>query len=200
MAYSYFFEPGHPHRPVLLLLHGTGGDEMQLVALARAACPGATLLALRGTVNENGKLRFFRRDTDGTLDEADMRAKAVETEAFVRSFLDEKDLQVPVVVGYSNGANLAAAQLWSGTPPFRAAILMRPVAPYSAPLAATLEGFPVMVLAGASDTAIDAGQTRRLVDELTHSGASIRHAVLDAGHDFGPADEDSIRDFLDSIR
>lgn len=199
MAYSYFFEPGHPHRPVLLLLHGTGGDEMQLVALARAACPGATLLALRGTVSENGKLRFFRRDADGTLDEADIRVKAVETAAFVRSFLGERNLPAPVAVGYSNGANLAAAQLWSGTPPFRAAVLMRPVAPYSAPIAAKLDGFPVMVITGSSDIVIDARQTRQLVEELIHAGASIRQTVLDTGHDFGPDDTHAIGDFLISV-
>lgn len=200
MPYSFFFERGHPDRPVLLLLHGTGGDEMQLVALARAACPGATLLALRGSVDENGKLRFFKRHADGVLDEADLCRKAAETAAFVRRLIEKEDLSTPVALGYSNGANLAAAQLWLGSPPFRAAVLMRPVAPFSTRAAPRLDGFPVTVIAGRSDTAIDAGQTRRLVAELSHAGASIRHAVLDTGHDFGPADIDIVRDFLASTR
>lgn len=197
MSYDYFFEQGDPDTPTLLLLHGTGGDEMQLVDLARAAAPGATLVALRGNVNENGKLRFFRRLADGVLDEADIRERAAEAATFLASLFEEKMLRKPIVIGYSNGANFAAAMMLLGQSCFRAAILMRAVAPFSERPSAALAAIPVLMLSGERDSEIDVRQTRRLEVDLIQSGAAATHFILAADHSPCAADLNAIALYME---
>src|SRR5438874_2202094 len=117
----------------LLLLHGTGGDENSLLDLGRAIDSEAALLSPRGKVLENGAPRFFRRLAEGVFDEADVVARAHELAAFVEaaSAHYEIDRQHLVALGYSNGANIAAAIMLLGIAPFPQAILLRAMVPLS---------------------------------------------------------------------
>src|SRR6056297_1519039 len=92
-----------PTRPPLLLLHGTGGDENDLLGLGAQVAPGASLLSPRGKVVENGMPRFFRRLTEGVFDEADVRARANELADFINAARDAYGLEPPIALGFSNG-------------------------------------------------------------------------------------------------
>ena len=97
--------------PPLLLLHGTGGDENDLLALGRAVAPGSALVSPRGKVSENGMPRFFRRLAEGVFDEADLRRRADELAGFIAEARAAYGLAAPIALGFSNGANIAAALL-----------------------------------------------------------------------------------------
>ncbi len=103
------FEPGRPDRPPVLLLHGTGGDEADLLPLGRAVAPGSPLLSPRGAVLENGMPRFFRRLAEGVFDEDDLRRRTQELAAFITAARERYSLAAPLALGFSNGANIAAA-------------------------------------------------------------------------------------------
>ncbi|MDP4823600.1 MAG: alpha/beta hydrolase, partial [Aestuariivirgaceae bacterium] len=111
LSYIHRFEPGNAASPPLLLLHGTGGNEEDLLPLGRAISPGSALLSPRGKVLENGMPRFFRRLSEGVFDFADVRLRAGELAAFVGEARAAYGLAAPIAVGYSNGANIAAAML-----------------------------------------------------------------------------------------
>jgi phospholipase/carboxylesterase len=110
LSFIHRFEPAtDAAAPPLLLLHGTGGDENDFLPLGRAVAPGSALLSPRGQVPENGMPRFFRRLAEGVFDEADVRRRAHELAAFVAEARKAYGLAAPVALGFSNGANIAAA-------------------------------------------------------------------------------------------
>ena len=108
-AFIHRFEPGAPDGRPLLLLHGTGGDENDLIPLGKAVAPSAPLLSPRGKVLEHGMPRFFRRLAEGVFDENDVRHRADELADFVENASKRYGLAAPIALGYSNGANVAAA-------------------------------------------------------------------------------------------
>ena len=112
LSFVHRYEPAaQPERPPLLLLHGTGGDEHDLIPLGRMLAPGAALLSPRGKVLEGGMPRFFRRLAEGVFDEEDVRKRAHDLADFVETARAAYGLPAPVAVGFSNGANIAAALL-----------------------------------------------------------------------------------------
>ncbi len=112
LAFIHRFEPAtRLEAPPLLLLHGTGGDENDLLQLGRLISPGSALLSPRGKVLENGMPRFFRRHAEGVFDEDDVRQRAHELADFVEAARKAYGIGRPVAVGYSNGANIAAATM-----------------------------------------------------------------------------------------
>ena len=117
LALQHRFEPGSAEQPTLLLLHGTGGDENDLLPLGRALLPGAALLSPRGAVLERGQPRFFRRLAEGVFDLEDLRVRTAELATFVREAAAtyELDARRIVAVGFSNGANIAASLMLSDT-------------------------------------------------------------------------------------
>jgi len=111
LSFIHRFERGAATEPPLLLLHGTGGDENDLLPLGEMIAPGATMLSPRGKVLENGMPRFFRRLADGVFDEDDVRRRAVDLADFIVAASARYGVPVPIALGYSNGANTAAAVL-----------------------------------------------------------------------------------------
>ncbi len=178
-------DPGHPP---LLLLHGTGGDEDDLVPLGRAVAPGAALLSPRGAVEENGMPRFFRRLAEGVFDEADLRRQTADLAQFVAAARDRYDLSAPVAVGFSNGANIAAALLLLHPGVLAGAVLLRAMAPFRQAPAAALPGTPVLLVSGAADPIVPAANAARLAAELNAAGATVTHRVLPVGHGLSQAD------------
>ena len=197
LSFTHRFEPGaDPDAPPLLLLHGTGGDESDLLPLGRALSPGSALLSPRGKVLENGMPRFFRRLAEGVFDEADLRRRADELAGFVAEAREAYGLAAPVAVGFSNGANIAAAVLLLRPETLAGAALLRAMVPLRDPPAADLAGRPVLLLSGAADPIVPAGNAARLATMLAAAGAEVRHETVPAGHGLSQADLAVTKDWL----
>jgi phospholipase/carboxylesterase len=153
-GFIHRFEKGRPEERALLLLHGTGGDENDLIPLARMIAPAASLLSPRGKVLENGMPRFFRRLAEGVFDEDDVRQRANELSDFVTNARTRYGIASPIVMGYSNGANIAAAMLLLRPAELAGAILLRAMPPLAPPQPVKLDGMPVLIVSGARDPII----------------------------------------------
>jgi phospholipase/carboxylesterase len=185
--------PGHPP---LLLLHGTGGDENDLLPLGRLISPGSAVLSPRGKVLENGMPRFFRRLAEGVFDEADVIARANELADFVSEAREAYSLDAPIAVGFSNGANIAAAMLLLRPEVLAGAALLRAMVPLSNRPAADLSGKRVLILSGAMDPIVPAENAGRLAAMLQSAGAEVQHQTLPTGHGLSQADVNLTRGWL----
>lgn len=174
------FEPGSS--PTLLLLHGTGGDENDLIPLGQLLRPGAALLSPRGQILENGQPRFFRRLAPGVFDEDDLIRRTHELADFVEDQSASRHLGKIIAVGYSNGANIAASMLLLRPDVLSGAILFRAMLPLEPPHPPQLPGTPVLLLAGRHDNMIPQDSTQRLAVLLEQSGANVTLEWRDTGH------------------
>ncbi|MCJ2047151.1 alpha/beta hydrolase [Methylobacterium sp. J-078] len=174
--------------PPLLLLHGTGGDENDLLSLGRTLAPGTALLAPRGPVLENGMPRFFRRLAEGVFDEADIRRRAADLADFVARARAAYGLVAPVAVGFSNGANIAAALLLLHPDVLAGAVLLRPMLPLTESAPVDLAGRKVLMLSGAADPIVPAANAAALAQRLRDGGARVSHETLPTGHGLSQAD------------
>ena len=186
-------DPGFIHRfaparkegqPVLLLLHGTGGDESDLLPLGVTLAPEAALLSPRGRVMENGMPRFFRRIAEGVFDLEDLRARTHELADFVKnsSEIYGFDPDEVIAVGYSNGANIAASLLLLRPGVLAGAILFHPMVPLEPATPPDLSGVSVLVSAGRSDPLVPPAETDRLADLLRQFGADVETFWQSSGH------------------
>lgn len=195
--FIHVFEPGSdPARRPLLLLHGTGGDERDLLSLGRTVAPGASLLSPRGKVLEGAAPRFFRRLAEGVFDEADLRRRTDELADFVLLARERYGLPAPIALGFSNGANIAAALLLQRPEILAGAALLRAMVPFAEPLQADLTGKPVLILSGALDPIVPKANAELLAKQLGESGAAVEHRLLPAGHGLGQADIGLLGDWL----
>jgi phospholipase/carboxylesterase len=192
------FEAGRIDRPPVLLLHGTGGDESDLLPLGRTVAPGSALLSPRGAVLENGMPRFFRRLAEGVFDEEDLRRRAQDLATFVAAARERYGLPAPLALGFSNGANIAAAMMLLHPEVLAGAVLLRPMVPLAEPPVADLAGRPVLILSGAADPIVPAENAKRLRDQLAEAGATVEHRLLPAGHGLLQADVDLARDWIEA--
>jgi phospholipase/carboxylesterase len=183
-----FVPGGTAGAPTLLLLHGTGGDETDLLPLGQMIAPGAALLSPRGKVLENGMPRFFRRLAEGVFDHEDVVRRAHELADFVAAAREAHGLPRPVAVGFSNGANIAAAMMMLRPEVLDGAVLIRAMVPLPQPPAADLTGRRVLILSGAMDPIVPETDAVRLAGQLQAAGASVEHEVLPAGHGLTQAD------------
>ncbi|HWL71741.1 MAG TPA: alpha/beta hydrolase [Geminicoccus sp.] len=189
LSFLHRFEPGTlPGRPPVLLLHGTGGDETDLLPLGRTVAPGSALLSPRGKVLEHGMPRFFRRLAEGVFDEADVRRRADELADFVAEARAAYGLEAPLALGFSNGANIAAATLLLRPEALAGAVLIRAMVPLAEPPAAGLAGKPVLLLSGSTDPLVPAANADRLADMLGSAGAEVAHRTLPVGHGLSQGD------------
>jgi phospholipase/carboxylesterase len=168
----------------LLLLHGTGGSEHDLLPLRDVLSPDGAVLSPRGLVLENGMPRFFRRLSEGVFDEEDLVRRADELAAFVRAASAYYSLapQSLVAVGFSNGANIASAMLLRHPDLLRGALLMAAMVPYTSPPDVDLAGLPVLVSNGARDPMISYAQTMQLEQQLRERGADVTDLSHSGGH------------------
>jgi len=182
-TFIHYAEPGaRPGAPPLLLLHGTGGDERDLVPLARRVSPGSEILSPRGQVLERGMPRFFRRLAEGVFDEADLIARADDLASFVTEWRRTHPGERFTALGFSNGANIAAALLLLHPGLLSGGVLIRAMAPLATPPAPDLAGTRVLMLSGARDPIIPPSSRIALERVLRDGGAEVEHRVQDAGH------------------
>jgi len=199
-GFVHRFLPGSETGPrmMLLLLHGTGGDEEDMLPLGRQLAPYAALLSPRGKVLENGMPRFFRRFSEGVFDEGDVKLRAGELAEFVReaSLAYGFHGNSVVGVGYSNGANIAAALHLLHPMVLAGSVLFRPMVPLVPDPLPDLSGVRVFVSSGLRDTVVPRRESERLVNLLRETGATVTVRYADAGHEIGEGDTRPAREWL----
>ncbi|MXQ52562.1 dienelactone hydrolase family protein [Shimazuella alba] len=163
------------HAPVLLLLHGTGGNEHSLLSLAEEVSPTSSVLSVRGNILENGMPRFFRRLAEGVFDEEDLVFRTKELYDFIQSSAKqyEFDAKNVVAIGYSNGANIAASVLYHFQDALKAAILHHPMVPLRNITLPILSGTKVFIGAGTNDPICSPEETEELEKVLLEAKASV---------------------------
>ena len=192
------FVPGSSSR-TLLLLHGTGGNERDLIPLGRELDPNAALLSPRGRVLENGMPRFFRRLAEGVFDLEDLKHRTNELADFVTAAAQHYGFATDqlVTVGYSNGANIAASMLLLRPEIMHRAILFRAMVPLIPDKLPELSSVRVWIGAGDHDPIIPPSEVQRLVELLRHAGADVTIRFFNAGHGLTNDDVTTARDWLD---
>ncbi len=200
-ALAHVFRPGSAPGPALLALHGTGGDELDMLPLASAVAPGAPVLSPRGAVREGPANRWFRRFAEGVFDLDDLRRRAADLAAWIAAareqYRDGLAGRPLVALGYSNGANIAAATLLAGHGgAVDAAVLLRAQHTLDAAAGLDLRGLPVLLLSGAADPIVPAPEAARLAEALKAGGAAVAHETIPAGHGLDPRDVALARRFL----
>ena len=175
---------------VLLLLHGTGGNENDMLPLGREFDRTAALLSPRGNVSENGMPRFFRRFAEGVFDEEDVIRRAHELADFVTAAASTYSFHPADVtaIGYSNGANISAAMMLLRPEVLSRAVMLRAMVPLSDAPGADLGGKRVLISSGASDPIVPVENAQRLTAILQQRGAEVELAIQQASHGLVPAD------------
>lgn len=193
-----YVAPTNGSKRVLLLLHGTGGDETDLLPLGREIDPDAALLSLRGKVVENGAPRFFRRFAEGVFDEEDIVKRAHELADFLTVAATEYSFAADdlIALGYSNGANIAAAMMLVRREALRSAILFRAMVTLSQPPPADLSGTSVLITSGRHDPIIPLENAERLTSLLRDAGAEVTHEVEQASHALTQGDLEAAKRWL----
>lgn len=201
LGFIHRFVPGsRPDLPPLLLLHGTGGNEDDLISLGRALAPGSPLLSPRGQVLENGMPRFFRRLAEGVFDLEDLKARARQLADFVAHARERYELaDAPVAVGFSNGANIAAAMLLLHPGSLSAALLFRPMVPLVPDPPPSLRNVRVLIAAGRNDPIATPSQGQALADLLARAGADVTIHWSNGGHGLTRDDLEAGEKWMESL-
>lgn len=194
------WEPAAAERaPVLFLLHGTGGNENDLLPLARMVAPGASLLSVRGNVLEQGMPRFFRRLREGVFDLPDLHRRTTE----LGDFLEAAEAAYGFspgrlhALGFSNGANVAASLMLSRPRALAGGILMRAMVPFEPEARPDLTGTAVLLSQGREDPMIPSESAERLATMLRDCGADVELSWQSGGHGLGPNDVKVAQRWLD---
>lgn len=186
LGFIHRWEPAgeHGRGTTLLVLHGTGGNENDLVPLARELLPEAAILSPRGKVVERGMPRFFRRLAEGVFDLEDLAVRTDELTQFVDDAATTYgfDRDRVMALGFSNGANIAASMLLRRGPVLHGALLFSPMLPFEPRETPDLSPVSVFIGAGMADTVIPPDQARRLVEALRGAGAGVTDYWHPAGH------------------
>lgn len=192
LSFVHRFIPGSGKHAAtsLLMLHGTGGDEDDLLDLGYELLPGAALLSPRGKVLEHGMPRFFRRLAEGVFDVADLQFRTRELADFIRDAcvaysLDSRRL---IGVGYSNGANIAASMFLLRPETLVAAVLFRPMVPFVPSTIPDLTEKSILIAAGEADPIATPDQSQRLADLFSNAGAQVTRHSHRGGHELGSDD------------
>ena len=194
------FVAGNSSR-TLSLLHGTGGNEQDLIALGHELDPNAAVLSPRGKVLENGMPRFFRRLAEGVFDLDDLKYRTNELADFVAAAAQHYGFRTDqlIAVGYSNGANIAASMLLLRPEIMRRAILFRAMVPLIPDILPDLSSGRVWIGAGDQDPIVPASETKRLGEFLRRAGADVTIRFAQAGHGLTNEDVEAARDWLGGL-
>jgi len=188
LGFIHRFIPPHSNanesKQTLLLLHGTGGTEDDLIPLGNELAPNASILSVRGRVLENGMPRFFRRLEEGVFDLEDLKMRTDELAEFItksssKYMFDEKRI---IAVGYSNGANIAASLLLRRPESLAGAILFRAMVPYSPTVMPDLSNKSIILLEGLYDPIVSTAEAQRLLEIFTNAQSNVTLKWQDSGH------------------
>jgi phospholipase/carboxylesterase len=202
LGFVHRYLPGEDESgPTLLLLHGTGGNEEDLVGLGETLAPGAAILSPRGKVSEYGAPRFFRRLAEGVFDHEDLLFRTHELAEFAEAAAAEYgfDRAKLVAVGYSNGANVAASTILLHPGLLRAAVLFRAMVPFEPDVTPDLSGMPIFMAAGRADRMIPPDNTQHLADILLEAGADVDLRWRNVGHPLTYEEVGEAKEWLASL-
>jgi phospholipase/carboxylesterase len=193
---------GGDDAPTMVLLHGTGGNENDLLEFATHFGDGWNYLSPRGKVLENGMPRFFRRLAEGVFDQEDLRFRTSELAAFIEkaSRVYGFDMAKVVALGYSNGANIAASLMLSGTGTVRHAILMHPMVPFYPKQKPDLNKSQILITAGENDPVVSRSNTLDLEKLLAEAGARVELFWHRSGHSLTREELDKAVEFAGNIK
>lgn len=188
--------------PTLLLLHGTGGTETDLLPLAEIIDNRASVLGVRGNVTENGMPRFFKRLAEGVFDEEDLIQRTEELYHFIEKAADDYqfDRENVIAVGYSNGANIAASLLFHYENPIKGAILLHPMVPRRGLEMPDLTGTPVFIGAGTNDPICKPEETEELKDRLKQAGAIVDIHWENNGHQLTKGEVEKVAEWYRQLK
>jgi phospholipase/carboxylesterase len=195
------FVPGSSER-TLLLLHGTGGNERDLLSLGHGLDPNASLISPRGKVLENGMPRFFRRLAEGVFDVEDLKKRTHELADFIVAAAQRYkiDMKKVVAVGYSNGANIAASMLLLRPEILSDAILFRAMVPLNPETQPNLSSVSVWIGAGTFDPIVPGSDTKQLAELLRNAGADVTIRFFEGGHELTHNDIDASQEWLTKLK
>ena len=199
LGFVHRFVPAQTaNAPTLLLLHGTGGNEKDLLPVGRMLDERAALLSPRGKVLEHGMPRFFRRLAEGVFDHEDLMRRTHELAGFVERAVDEYDIDQGrlFAVGFSNGANIAASLLLTYPRLLAGAILLRAMVPFEPDKTLDLSRIPVYLAAGRSDQMVPPENTERLAQVLREAGADVTLDWQPGGHGIEPDEIQAARNWF----
>jgi predicted esterase len=185
LGFVHKFVPSTGGSPLtLLLLHGTGGNESDLIQLGHELSPGAALLSPRGKVLENEMPRFFRRLGEGIFDINDLTDQTHNLAVFAREASEAYGFHLGkvIAVGYSNGANIAGSTLILHPETLAGAVLFRPMVPFMPEAMPQLSRKPILILAGTRDGIVPKDETQRLAGLMERAGADLTLHWADATH------------------
>jgi phospholipase/carboxylesterase len=185
LSYIHRFERGTDSSAApLLLLHGTGGDENNLVSIAQQLAPGATLLSPRGDVLEHGAPRFFKRFAEGVFDLTDVERRTHALADFIAEAAShyEFDARKLTAIGYSNGANIAASLLLLRPEALARAVLLRPMVVLEPATIPSLAGKSVLISSGQLDPIVPGDHPTRLADMFRGAGATVKLNPMPVSH------------------
>ena len=179
----HYYQKGTAPR-TLVLFHGTGGTEEDLVSIGHMLDPEAHILSLRGEVNENGMNRFFKRLAEGVFDEEDLTMRAKQLLKEIEELLSRYELRETALhsAGYSNGANMIAGMLYLYGDVFQKSVLFHPMVPLKSGPAASLDMAEIFIGAGLNDPIVPYDNTTQLMQELTQQGAFVTMKTYEMGH------------------
>jgi len=203
LSFVHRFEPATSNgtSATLLLLHGTGGNEDDLIPLGQELLPGAALLSPRGKVLENGMPRFFRRLAEGVFDIDDLQMRSHELAAFLKEAREMYRLKGPfVAVGYSNGANIATSIMLMHPSLLAGGVLFRPMIPFVPQTPPALAGVQVLISSGNRDPIVPRSQPEELVQLLKSWGAIVSLSWHTGGHELGEDDIVVARKWIQEAR
>ncbi|KKB83883.1 esterase [Devosia limi DSM 17137] len=201
MAHYHYREASGatPNAPLLLLFHGTGGDENQFFDLGNELLPGARIVAPRGDVSEHGALRYFKRTGEGVYDMADLALRTRQMADFIGARIAESQPSRVVGLGYSNGANILAAVQFAAPGLLDASVLMHPLIPFVPAPAPGLAGRKVLITAGRRDPIGPASATQALADYFVGQGADASVFWHDGGHELRGEELGAAQAFLAGV-
>lgn len=191
---------GQPGAPLVFTFHGTGGNEMQFHGLARDLMPAAHVVSPRGQVSEGGMNRFFRRKAEGVYDMDDLARRVEDMAAFLTSAKERSGADRVIALGYSNGANIAAAVAFRYAGIFDEMVLMHPLIPWTPDPQPGLKGRRILITAGRADPICPAPQTDALADWLTAQGADVTLEWHAGGHEIRPEELTALSRFVTSTQ
>jgi predicted esterase len=190
LGFIHRFIPGEDSSETLLVLHGTGGNENDLIGIGQAIAPGAAILSPRGNVLENGAPRFFKRIAEGVFDPKEVRSRGDELARFIRRAVVIYGLDASRVLafGYSNGANIASTVMLIEPGTIQGSILLRPMVVYEPAEKNDLSGSSVFISAGRMDPIVPAASVEQLAEMFRSASADVTLRWQLTGHNLVPSE------------
>lgn len=198
-GFHYTAISGDRHRPPLLLMHGSSMDETELLPLAAQAAPDHLVISLRGGIAWEGGYAFFRRNSDRTLDTADLAVRTEQVCSFIGAAIDTQLVsRPPVLVGFSNGAIMAASLLIHDPACALGAVLIRPLSPAADAALPPMAGKPILILAGEHDDRRHPEDAAKSAQQFQAAGAKVECHTSPAGHGLHESEPGIIRRWLET--